>query len=914
MTEIMQKIRSARFFTEKKWKNLLWYLLPPAVVGFLILLSFGIGGLYPFGEKSVSWCDMDSQIVPLLCDLKDALSGKASMVYSAANAAGANFTALFFFYLSSPFHFLVVFVAKADMRAFVNVLVLLKLMTASVTAFVYLKKRFPNLHPALSAALAVFYGLCNYAMIYYQILLWLDMVYLFPLLLLGVEKLIREGKTVLFTVMLALCVIVCFYISFMVLIFLLLFVGASLIFAENRGKICVKFLISSGIAALISSIAFLPLLAGYLSSARTVASIVENVRNSAAATDLNQMLPILLGGAALVPFFFMKKPERGMLPYLITLAFVLVPFFYEPINLLWQTGSYMAFPMRYGFIAEFLIIAVAAYALSPKEEAELLSPLYQKLQKTWQRRAAEIAVFVLALFGAAAVLFYTFGYLKDNGAALAKYRSLYPGKEAFSAVAKYYIPVAIGGAVLFALYRAKLLRAASCGVLALCLAFSQGWFGAQTFLAMNANTPYPYTYDAVLELENANLTAEQNFWRIRGDLKYYPVNLMGAAGFYTTSHYTSLTDADYHRLGRILGYESDWMEIGAYNGNALTDAILCNRYTFYYGRTADNVEYYDPRPTPYCFPLGIVTGADLSEKETVFTYDRVDYLRSLAKDLFPNEDPIVKYEDFAIKNINYSFEKDGLHIRPTGGDAHIVFTVNVTEKQMLYLDVFDTTSFDLTGRNFDYIEVYANGVKKGPRLQNSQDNGFYSLGTYENCTVTVDLSVKRSFTLVLDPETGTKSSASVFGIKTSAMERMEKTVISPDMKLSGNTYSGSVTAKEGDWLFLSVPFLKGFSATVNGKAAETVKTYDGFTAVKLSEGTNDVKLTYFPDKLGLGIAFFVIGVVLFAVFVVISKKEWYNRFTDRKAVRITAIVLTAALSVAVVAAIYAAPVLIRLIR
>ena len=111
---------------------------------------------------------MDSQIVPLLCDLKDVLTGKSGFFYSHNNAGGMNFAGLFFYYLSSPFHLLVVFVKKEDMMSFVNVLVLLKLTAAAFTAYLCLRHTQPDLSAGFAVILSVFYGACGYCFLYFR--------------------------------------------------------------------------------------------------------------------------------------------------------------------------------------------------------------------------------------------------------------------------------------------------------------------------------------------------------------------------------------------------------------------------------------------------------------------------------------------------------------------------------------------------------------------------------------------------------------------------------------------------------------------------------------------------------------------------------------------------------------------------
>ena len=48
-------------------------LLPPVAAGALCLIVYAIFQLFPFAQRTLSWCDMNQQVVPLLLDLKNVL-------------------------------------------------------------------------------------------------------------------------------------------------------------------------------------------------------------------------------------------------------------------------------------------------------------------------------------------------------------------------------------------------------------------------------------------------------------------------------------------------------------------------------------------------------------------------------------------------------------------------------------------------------------------------------------------------------------------------------------------------------------------------------------------------------------------------------------------------------------------------
>lgn len=66
-------------------------LIAPVFVMIILLSVFYACHLYPFGDKTLSWCDMNQQVIPFLMDFKDILSGKADMFLNMQNAGGMSF-------------------------------------------------------------------------------------------------------------------------------------------------------------------------------------------------------------------------------------------------------------------------------------------------------------------------------------------------------------------------------------------------------------------------------------------------------------------------------------------------------------------------------------------------------------------------------------------------------------------------------------------------------------------------------------------------------------------------------------------------------------------------------------------------------------------------------------------------------
>lgn len=208
-----------------KLKKALPFIIPPLAVLLIMGFAFYRHGLYPFGDGTVSWCDMSQQVIPLLTDFKDIFTGKDGMFLNFHNAGGMDLWGVFFFFIASPYTLLVLFVDKADIIYLVNILTVLKMMTAAVTAQIYFRSCQKKLDPYISAVLSVIYAFCGYGMLYYQNNIWLDMMYLFPLLMVAFRELFEKKRIIPYTVMLTLMMIVNYYISYMIVVFILLFMA-----------------------------------------------------------------------------------------------------------------------------------------------------------------------------------------------------------------------------------------------------------------------------------------------------------------------------------------------------------------------------------------------------------------------------------------------------------------------------------------------------------------------------------------------------------------------------------------------------------------------------------------------------------------------------------------------------------------
>ncbi len=93
-----------------------------------------------------------------------------------------------------------------------------------------------------------------------------------------------------------------------------------------------------------------------------------------------------------------------------------------------------------------------------------------------------------------------------------------------------------------------------------------------------------------------------------------------------------------------------------------------------------------------------------------------------------------------------------------------------------------------------------------------------------------------------------------------------------DFKYDSKGFSAKIDLESDELVFFSVPYDKGFSATVNGKEAEIEKVSNGFMAVRVPAGeANEIVFSYRTHGLDEGIIISVAGLVLFVIYMVVCK-------------------------------------------
>ena len=365
---------------KSKIKNNYTCIISMLIVSIFMLVFMLIYHVAPLGKYSIAFSDCYYQMHPLLSVLKRKLENSESLFYYWNSGLGGDFLPSYFYYLSSPFNFLIVFFE--NIHSFISISVALKVILSAATFGYYLSHRNGQIKNSVYfIALSCSYALSNFVCGYHYQIMWLDSFMIFPLIMLGFEKLINDRKPVLYIVTLAYSLYCNYYISYIICLFLILYFvidkheSIKLFFKKS-----ILFAISSILAAGIAAVSLVP---SFIGLTKTISIDEEIITHSwygnifdvikyiffmskpIDTSYVNNNSNIYCGSIVLITIsIFIISKEIDLIEKikrLILLSILLLSMNESVLNYIWhgfhrQNGV----PNRFAFIFIFLMLITAA--------------------------------------------------------------------------------------------------------------------------------------------------------------------------------------------------------------------------------------------------------------------------------------------------------------------------------------------------------------------------------------------------------------------------------------------------------------------------------------------------------------------------------------------------------------------------
>lgn len=887
---------------EKNFKNKVTtlfncYVIPPLTVIAVFFTIFYQKGIYPFGHKTIAWCDMTQQGVPYIMNFKTILEGDDGLFLNMANAAGMDGWTLLKAYFTRPFNYLVLFVDKAEIMDFITVITVIKLAACSVTSMVFFRTCVKKLDPAISVALSLMYSFCAFGTMYYQIVNWPDAMYILPLYFAGIYKLVNDHKIGLFVVSLAL-VMLNFAFGYMTVIATLLFMGYYFIVKSDANEVKrtgFEFAIGSALAALLCAPTWLSFFGAYNDSARGV-NLAETLESSKLLTTKNTAYPLLMSTAfifiAAFAYKAYKKQPVGKALYFL-FGMMMIPMVFEPINKMWHAGSYMGFPNRYAYILIYCGLAIAGIVIARTRE-EL--PVTESEENLEEKKTKRFIVYGCASVLLACICYILFTFIKSYMAANiskmdAYATTLWGDSSSYNAMllfmAFFLVVYGIGYIVYKKGWITKRIFAMFLAAVVLC----EGYVSINTYVIPATSKVKSDNFRAYGDL--ADRIEDDDFYRVKNSgflnttYSISEANFPGALGYKSMGHYSSLTSETYLYAAKAYGYSSVWMKIESFGGTKFSDALFSVKYQLSKNKAnnAENTEdiiyandKYCIQETEYYLPLGTFTPQnnveiDVNKVTRIELQEKVfDSITNGKSDLFEYIEPSEKI------NCTLKFSGNKYNITKSGSNkAYLEYTVDVKGTQTIYFDCFDTFSNNLTEAINESFNVSAYPVDNPAKKQSASkfpkdsSNGLLNLGTYTNTVVKVRLEVLKNV------------KARSFGVYTMSDEVLEAAlndISTASLANKGNKVYGNYAAEENGYLFISLPYNPNYKCKVNGKNVKPVKAFGGFTAVPVTKGDNSISVSYTPNMFYQSIAMMFVGIGIAAFFLLWMKKKKYQTVYD----------------------------------
>jgi len=839
-------------------KNILinnWYLgIAPVVVGAILLCVYCIHGVYPFGDRNISYYDMAQSYVPLYYHTWDVLHGIKSAFFEWNVGMGCSITDVAGAFIFFPSNLFFLFVSRENIIFSMSVFLLLKMMFSAFSMSFYASKVCSS--KLLSTYAGIGYACCGYILQYYTNIYYLDIVMIFPLLVWAMERLLESGRKLAYIILLSLCFLANQQLAFTIVIYVVLkgFLKVQLLQKEQQGRAVLELVLCSIAGFMIAAFTFIPSFMVMSQSARfgdaTAVGPIE-LFMSFECDFVPQKHFMLYGTEAgigcLLYLLFKKDGAKKHFNEIVMVILLGLPIVLENINLLWHGGSYQHFPMRFGYMLTFEILVLICKTIDEKKEQEIKE---------------DRNIILLLVAGALIVLLSIMLWFLCSQFRLHAIREL----SAYKGYG-FVILVAMVIGIIVSLINNKRLA----GILLLITVVVQGTMGTYGLIApegsysIECGDQFVHISEKVFEnIEQADATNRIKDRNIDMNSNYGFILRQSSMGCWMNGIGPNLQNAMYK-----MGYTINYTRVLDGCGSAFTDALLGVR-RLYSRRDVDGSLYNSGASVgdgqiyncSYTMPFGVLM--DGEPQGTGFDYQNNLFERVTGNaDLFDEVD----LESIAQKNI----------YDETGGVYLYECNIPVDEKSVLYIygdrsaDIYNKYAFAVNGQQ---MALDAEGTSGNVMYATFFLNGFLEAGSYEN--ENVDFIVITELEDLKDIHVGL--------LNLNALER-GISAVNEKVKSSSAVEHGKlgmdIELKESGNLFIPIGYSDCYRLTVDGSRHEYFPILENaFVGINIDAGKHRIEVEYVPKGLKMAIGMSLTG-ILMTVLLLLYKSDKMGDFGNK---------------------------------
>ncbi len=878
------------------YKNEYGYLGYAFIIPALLMLGIYIAlGHKPFGDLSVLTLDLNAQYVYFYEALREFVFGDASLLYSFSRSLGGEFMGIYAYYVASPLSYIVVLFPKSMMLFALLTIILIKIGLCGLFFGFYLHKQTKSPNKYNIVLFATMYALSAYAITYQNNIMWLDGLFLLPILTYAIERLIKAKKYLLYIGILALVMMSHYYIGYMLCwytLFCFFFtyfkeekevinpLGEKFHFIKSLFRIGFSTVIGIGISSFVVGAAYYSLQFGKNEFSEPnwdfvarfdLFDLFPKLLPGSYDTVMHEGLPLLYCGVLtlfMLPIYVMAKrvKSREKIFYGSFLLLYILIMVINPTDLVMH-GFQMpnCLNYRYSFILIFLMLIMAYKG-------------YCEIQEHSPKKIFATGASIIALLLIAQKMTFPNFILQDTE--VYKY-GFTAGELPFFWVVVFTIVAifAIGAIVCYLIKSqnkekmSKILLAAVCvellvnGIVTFAsMRYDIGWGTYSSYYDYFQNlTPI---VEQVQAQDKTFYRSEKTTHRCTND--NMALNIKGLSNSTSTLNQKAIDLLDY------LGFYVDAHWTQYYGSTVITDSILGIKYIYsntqnefnketliqnafmdsFYDKVAEDENYYAYK-NPYA--LGLAFGVDkaLLELETNLQYDLkveegiknpFEVQNILLNALVGNteQDTVNFFTSIPLRK-NYELIGSlgtvggGMEYSASSDDSEeeafeFLFAVENSGPLYLYLPSGYERSFTLHINDEKYVEVskYSRIVFLGYREEGEELSLKFYLPEGK-----MYFFKHTDYLYTLDMDEFER-----------AFEKLAQTNLITDEKSTDDHIFGSIkTHEENKTIMTTIPYDKGWKVYVDGEQVETYSVYgDSLMAFDIENvGEHEIEFKYMPD-------------------------------------------------------------------
>lgn len=858
---------------------------------FIILLVYFCYEIIPFGDGTVYRMDLYHQYGPLFSELYDRITTGESLIYSWNTGLGSSFLGNFLNYLSSPIGLIVLLFGHKNTFEAVAAMIAIKAVLSSMSMSYYLKKTQKTNGFSISA-FGIMYAFCGYFIAYYWNVMWIDAMYLLPIIALGIERIIEIGKCKTYIISLALAIWSNYYIGFMLCIFsciyfLYFYTCSSKKLRERKNinsekatfftKLKNSFFLQSGIRFALSSLSVGILLAFMLIPLANILSassatkgtapteyesyftIFDFLANHLAALEPtirssgDDVLPNIYCGmltVLLIPLYLFSKKITATekIASVVLLAVMYFSFNINFLNFVWHGFHFPNdLPYRQSFMYSFILIVLAFKA-------------FKNVTEFSKKQILGLGIGTLAFV----ILVQELG-----------------SKNVDDMTVFITIAFTVLHVIVLGLITSKKAQAYALSVMVICsVAAETITANTDHYVANQTKTSFSSDYDDFKALQQEIADNDNELFyreelsdlRARMDPSWYDYN---GASIFSSMAYEKVAN-----LQKYIGLYGNKINSFTYNPQTpIYNSMFSLKYIYDKSNLVSEGNYYslvDENDTftayknNYMLNIAYPVSADLMDWNAVDCLNPVVAQQELFQLATGTEgifNRIIDYEIDYINLLNVDFDSilaGNLALNRISSDDTAMATINITadKTENIYIYVYS--------RNLDTVNIYS---PKITTTMNVSDGYILDLGQHEaGEMISVELPLKED-----------KSSASVdfiaFTIDNEVFAEGYEKLQSGQLeytKFDETIIEGTFTADDSEFLFTTIPYDKNWNVYLDGEklsADDVLIISEALIGVKVDEGEHQIKFEYKIAGSGILIAISDGFALLLIVFSILKKKK-----------------------------------------